>query len=527
VALSERRAHRRACAARHPFGESPRAKRTLAKLWPLTLLLLSTCAPLLSAKPHARAVPPPLPRAVRAAKASGPLLRYEVAVGEQARELAITAVIPGDFGSELEVDEDAARFVGEVAFSTGGPFQKLPREDPPHGAREDTTGPIWRLPACPPEGCRLVYRFALEEAAHAIGDLAIAAAHPGAFLSPPSAWLLHPCDPIDDQRFRLRVTVPPGITFATGLFPAPDGVSGAYEALVSDLPKPPYSAFGDLRLQSVAVAGTRIDIARLSGPLDLPDAAIPRWVSGALTAVHDYYGLPLIARALLIVVPTKGHGVGLSLTLGNGGAAVIAPVGEKSTAAELEGGWELIHELLHVSFPTLPREHRWLREGMATYVEPILRARLGLITPELSYHRLFRRMAFGLPGPGDRGLDRTPTWGRIYWGGALFCLLADIEIRTRTRNLRSLDDALRGILAAGGNTAVRWDMAHTIAVGDAATGVPVLAELYAAMAETPVPVDLDALWKRLGVRPSGRSVTFDDTAPLAAIRRAIVAPSPR
>ena len=21
---------------------------------------------------------------------------------------------------------------------------------------------------------------------------------------------------------------------------------------------------------------------------------------------------------------------------------------------------------------------------------------------------------------GDRGLDRTPTWGRIYWGGAMF-----------------------------------------------------------------------------------------------------------
>ena len=45
---------------------------------------------------------------------------------------------------------------------------------------------------------------------------------------------------------------------------------------------------------------------------------------------------------------------------------------------------------------------------------------------------MMRDMPKGLPQAGDQGLDNTATWGRKYWGGAMFCLLADIEIRKAT-----------------------------------------------------------------------------------------------
>jgi hypothetical protein len=48
--------------------------------------------------------------------------------------------------------------------------------------------------------------------------------------------------------------------------------------------------------------------------------------------------------------------------------------------------------------------------------------------------------------------------------------------------------------------------------------VPVLAELYAAWANRPVTVDLDALFARLGVRVDDEAVLFDDEAPLAQLR---------
>ncbi len=60
-------------------------------------------------------------------------------------------------------------------------------------------------------------------------------------------------------------------------------------------------------------------------------------------------------------------------------------------------------------------------------------------------------------------------------------------------------------------------------VGDAAVGLDVLTGLYARMRDDPYPVDLDALWRRVGVRPTASGVTFDDTAPLAAVRRALTA----
>jgi len=50
-----------------------------------------------------------------------------------------------------------------------------------------------------------------------------------------------------------------------------------------------------------------------------------------------------------------------------------------------------------------------------------------------------------------------------------------------------------------------------------------LRELRRRLGEAPVTIDLDAWWKRLGIRKEGGRIVFDDAAPLAALRRAITA----
>jgi hypothetical protein len=52
--------------------------------------------------------------------------------------------------------------------------------------------------------------------------------------------------------------------------------------------------------------------------------------------------------------------------------------------------------------------------------------------------------------------------------------------------------------------------------------VKVLEELYAKYGDAPVTPDLGQLWSQLGVERDGDSVRLDDSAPLAAIRRAIM-----
>ena len=112
--------------------------------------------------------------------------------------------------------------------------------------------------------------------------------------------------------------------------------------------------------------------------------------------------------------------------------------------------------------------------------------------------------------------------GRTYWGGALFCLLADIGIRKATKNTRGLQDALRAVNRAGGNIESDWPLEQALEIGDNATGVTVLMDLYRQMKDAPGGVNLPELWEQLGVRRDGDAVTFSESAPLAAARRAIM-----
>ncbi len=479
----------------------------------LALGVIAACA-----RPAARAVAPAVRAAAPAAPPAGEARpwRFEVSAGPGARELTVEAVIVAPAGETLGV-EGAGGFVSGVEVSAGGPFQPL-------AARRDAAGEAaFDLPACPAEGCRVRYRFALAEAARHVGEIRCAEEAEGAFLTSPSAWLLHPAEAVEGQTFELRVTTPPGTAFVAGLLPAGAGAfalpPAGYVAEVADLPNPAWAAFGELRLRRVEVEEEAIDVAVLPGTFEAGEGAIDAWVAGSARAVRSYFGRASIRRALVVVVPRRGAGLGFAQTMGNGGASIVANVGVRTSPADFAQSWELIHELLHVSFPSMPREQRWLVEGMATYVEPLVRARLGVISPEEVFARFRERMPLGLPEPGDQGLDHTHTWARTYWGGALFCLLADVAIRERTGNRRSLDDALRAVLAAGGDVAQRWDVEQVIATGDLATGVPVLRELYAGMAATPVAVDLPALWRRLGVTAREGTVTLDDAAELAAARR--------
>ena len=166
-----------------------------------------------------------------------------------------------------------------------------------------------------------------------------------------------------------------------------------------------------------------------------------------------------------------------------------------------------------------------MEEGMATYIEPIARAQIGRMTHERVWGDFVRDMPQGLPQAGDQGLDRTPTWGRTYWGGAIFWLLADVRIREATHNQKGLAEtrcAAFWMRAATSPKTGPWSAWWKWATER--PGTTVLADLYQQMKATAVHTDLDDLWRRLGVQVKNGAVTFDDHAPLAEIRKAITRP---
>jgi hypothetical protein len=286
----------------------------------------------------------------------------------------------------------------------------------------------------------------------------------------------------------------------------------------------PYGKFETLPATRIDAGGGTLTVAFAPGPLELSHETILDWVTRSVRAVAQYFGRLPDPHARLLIVPIEGAGVRGGTTFGYRGAATRILIGRESTTHNLERDWVLVHELVHHGMPNLADEHHWMEEGLATYVEPIARAQAGELSAQTVWGDLVEGLPKGLPRADDRGLDRTPTWGRTYWGGALFYLLADIDIRRRTDNKRGLQDALRELVAAGGNISDSWPVDRVIEVADRGTRTHALAELYDRMKETPVAVDLPALWRELGVAVAENRVTFDDTAPLAAVRRAITAP---
>jgi hypothetical protein len=269
--------------------------------------------------------------------------------------------------------------------------------------------------------------------------------------------------------------------------------------------------------------GAEIDVSFESDHFDLPQAALLGWVSQAARAVSAYYGRFPVPRARVRIFAAGSRGISHGTSYGDDGAWCRISVGSRTTADDLNDDWMLTHEMVHFAFPSVARRHHWIEEGTATYVEPIARVQIGNLTAAQVWGDMLRDMHQGLPEEGDQGLDNTHTWGRTYWGGALFCLLADIGIRKNTANAQGLQDALRAINRAGGTIEADWPLERALETGDKATDGKTLMELYRKMRAQPAMIDLPDLWTQLGVaRGADGSVAFDTRAPLAGVREAIM-----
>ena len=266
------------------------------------------------------------------------------------------------------------------------------------------------------------------------------------------------------------------------------------------------------------VAGGRIELQFTPGFDDAQRQRARQWVASSAEAVSAYFGRFPVPRLELLLQGQEGAGVVSGATFGEPALHARVRLGRDTTATQYRADWVLAHEMVHLAVPRAPRAQRWLHEGIATYVEPLARARAGLLDAQTVWQGWMRQMPLGQPAPGDRGLDHTPTWGRIYWGGAMFCLLADVRMRERGV-AGGLQHALQGVLRAGGDYRVAWPVPRTLATADAAVGGTTLTDLYRDMKDSDFAVDLASLWRGLGVDGD----RLRDDAPLAAVRRAILA----
>jgi hypothetical protein len=286
------------------------------------------------------------------------------------------------------------------------------------------------------------------------------------------------------------------------------------------------AAWGACPQQSAA----KIDIGGSTLCVFIDDAGLAKqqalmltWINRSAHVVADYYGqfpAPLVTIRLRGM---DGGSVGGGRTTNDSGLEIQVRVGRESNAEALASDWVLVHEMVHLALPELGRSHNWLAEGLAIYVEGIARAQAGNREIADVWAEDRRSMPLGLPRAGEGGLDQTSTWGRTYWGGALYCLQAEVAIREQNANRVGLQTALRAILKETGGFGYERDIGEVLRIGDKATGTHVLYDLYSQVRATPLTPNLDLLWTLLGVPNDPKTQPFDDHAPLAAIRIAITA----
>ena len=369
-----------------------------------------------------------------------------------------------------------------------------------------------------PDVAELHYAFNLEALASIARDQEIAERYGHSLIAPASSFLLVPDPPEDGTPIRVHFDSP---NVESGLKRLADGT---YLVESHELKVATYTTFGARETRDITVGDAAVRLAVLDGKLDLSTDELERWVTDAARGVASFFQRPPEPRTLVALLPVPDrHGIPFGKMLPESGPGLIIYVGEHTGKEELHADWVLVHELFHAGTPSYLGEGKWYDEGLATYFEPLIRTRLGWRTEADLWAEFLRDMPRGLDALTRRGLANPVGYPDIYWGGGLFCLLADLEMRRTTSGAKGLEDGVRAVLAAGGFSSEVWTLARATEVTDAALGTPLLARLQSEHLERGSPVDLDAVFRELGVSiGKNGGIALEQHSPAAKLRRALV-----
>jgi hypothetical protein len=318
--------------------------------------------------------------------------------------------------------------------------------------------------------------------------------------------------PLVGDTYRIRAG---DVDFATAL------ILGSFQRRKLHVPLPLTLVDGASASEARDLRG-EVDLVIMDGAFKASTDEIADWVHATALANADlWHGFP-VPRSTVVILPVPGEEhVPTGHVIATGGIMVFIQVGSEIEPRALYDEWVLVHEFIHLGTPYIRDTGEWFNEGLATYLEPIVRYRAGWRSAESVWKEWTGWMGRGLEGMTE-GLEN----GNPYWSGALFALTADIQLRKLTGGRLGMENCVRLILAKEGDVSVTAKTMDTLKIGDGNSPEPVLTRLAAAHLSG-APMDLDALFASLGVRKAaGGKIEFDDSAPLAVVRHWILEGGP-
>jgi len=437
-------------------------------------------------------------------------LRYDAA----AQAMAVRVCLPhAENAVRFTADRAASRFIDDLARTSG-----------PATARERGvwTANGWHAGEC------LSYRAALGRIVDT-GDRGLGARHGGAIVVDPDNWLLRLDDADRRAPAEVDVELPPGYAISAPWHPL-----GATRFSLPPTPKDWLArvAIGKFGSENIALRGGTLRLSILDGASAAQRAMLQAWLAHVSRATLSAYGKLPLEDVQVLIVPdrdTNDEAVGFGQSSRGQGHALTLFIDPDKSPAAFDRDWVAVHELSHLFHPYLDDEGSWLAEGLATYYQNVLRARAGLLTPAEAWEQIDYGFARGRGATraGDVPLGASgerPNFMRVYWSGTAYWLEVDAELRRASGNRLDIDEALHRFDDCCLPSYRAWEPAEFVAKLDALMGTDVFRKHFDAYANRRDFPDLKPLYARLGLVRAGRQLTFDDAAPDAGVRVAIMAP---
>lgn len=342
----------------------------------------------------------------------------------------------------------------------------------------------------------------------------------------PELWLWRP-----DQSFTLRFSLPDDIVASVPWPPVArrDGRI-QYRAGTTPAQWAGQAAFGRLAMHTISLPGGHLRVA-----LANPDAFTHRddvlhWLRATASAMTTIYGRAARDSVQVLVLPGDHDSpVPWGQVLRGGAPAVNFYVDQGAQRAALMQDWTAFHEFSHLFLPFIQRRDSYLSEGFASYFQNVTRARSGNLDETQAWTNLvdgFQRGREATRGQtlrdATREMGRQRNFMRVYWSGAAIALLGDVQLRTRDDDAPGLDQVLASLQDCCMQGDRAWSARALASQLDQNSKSDIFAPLIQELAPSRRFPPIAPVLQALGVERDGTTVTLDDDAPLAHVRRAIM-----
>lgn len=274
------------------------------------------------------------------------------------------------------------------------------------------------------------------------------------------------------------------------------------------------------------------------------------WVNYAKDALTCVYGELPLDNFVSVIKASNDTQSGSAVPWGEvrrfTPAEVILVINPASSLTELKADWTIYHELSHLLIPYDANDSRWFSEGLASYYQNIIQARIGMFDEQKMWQKLYEGFERAHNQQNYRhqplsqvsdNISQNRNYMRIYWSGALYWLKADILLRTAkfssakssavkhsnvkqvALKIQSLDTALQQLKnCCYGEYMSAQQIVEKL---DQLTGSQIFSSLFTEFSNSLAISDYQTLLIDLGIHSENNKIILIDDSRLSKHRKAI------